>query len=56
MAARNTEETPEVEPDTEETPEVEGYSKLKSPSGAVTTVPDSIKDILVEGGYKPVRR
>lgn len=29
----------------------EGYSVLTSPTGASTTVPDSIKDILIESGY-----
>lgn len=55
MAARNTEQAPEVT-DADQAPDVEGYTKLKSPAGAVTSVPDSIKDALVEGGYKPVRK
>lgn len=30
----------------------DGYTKVKSPSGAETTVPDSIVERLLESGYK----
>ena len=29
----------------------EGYTILTSPTGAKSTVPDSIKDILIDSGY-----
>lgn len=31
---------------------IEGYTTLTAPSGAKTSVPDSIKDVLIESGYK----
>ena len=32
-------------------PVTEGYTVLSSPTGSKTTVPDSIKDVLIESGY-----
>ena len=29
----------------------EGYTTLISPTGFVTTVPDDIKDVLIDSGY-----
>jgi hypothetical protein len=34
----------------------DGYTRLESPSGSVTDVPEDIKDALIQSGYKPVSK
>jgi hypothetical protein len=39
------------EPEPERAPAPKGYTHLLGPSGTISTVPDSILDILLDSGY-----
>lgn len=56
MAARKKTTEPKAEPEIEitidaEPADTESYTRLVSPTGHETTVPDSIRDALLESGY-----